>query len=63
MSGHRQVPVSPPWGHLVVVRVVSRPDPGPEAVLADEDCHHRLDVIALELVALNDPHPYLWDQW
>lgn len=62
MRGHRWVPVPPPWCHLVVVGVVPCLDPGPEVLLADENCHHRLDVIALELVALDDPHSHLWDR-
>lgn len=62
MRGHRRVPMSPPRCHLVVVGIVPRSDPGPEPVLADEDRHHRLDVIALELVAFDDPHPYLRDR-
>jgi len=61
VRGHRRVPTSPPRGHLVVVGVVPDPDPGPEAALADDNRHHRLDVVALELAALDDPHPYLRD--
>lgn len=50
-----------PQGHLIVVGVVPSTDPAPEAMLADEDRHHRFDGTALQLVALEDPDPHLWD--